>query len=130
MPIRYTDEAANVEQLYELYEDLGWNEYLKLSPEVLHRAIMQSGITMNAYNGDQLVGTGRVITDGYINAYLCGVGVQPDYQRQGIGSELINRLVQKCKETNLHVQLFCSEDNMPFYHKFDFKEFAIGMKLS
>ncbi|RJG20446.1 GNAT family N-acetyltransferase [Paenibacillus thiaminolyticus] len=84
---------------------------------------------MHVYDGERLVGTGRVVTDGFINAYLCGVGVHPDYQQQGIGSELIRRLGRTCREAGLHVQLFCSAEKISYYERFGFDTFAIGMMM-
>ncbi|NKI23120.1 GNAT family N-acetyltransferase [Paenibacillus dendritiformis] len=116
-------------ELFQLYEDLGWNDFLKRSKESLHQAILQSGFAMHAYDGERLVGTGRVVTDGVINAYLCGVGVHPGYQRQGIGGELIRRLAAACSEAGLYVQLFCSSGKTSYDERFGFETFAAGMML-
>ncbi|MGG4397072.1 GNAT family N-acetyltransferase [Paenibacillus thiaminolyticus] len=129
MTIRFTKEAPSALDLYQLYEALGWNDFLKLPKESLHQAILQSGLAMHAYDGERLVGTGRVVTDGFINAYLCGVGVHPDYQQQGIGSEIIHRLGSICSEAGLHVQLFSSSEKTSYYERFGFETFAIGMMM-
>lgn len=129
MTIRYMKKAPSDLELFQLYEDLGWNDFLKLPKESLHQAILQSGFAMHAYDEDRLVGTGRVVTDGFINAYLCGVGVHPDYQQRGIGSEIIRRLGSICSEAGLHVQLFCSSEKTSYYERFGFETFAIGMMM-
>ena len=54
--------------------------------------------------------------------------VHPEYRSQGIGKEMIRLLVDKIKEANLHLELFTEKNNMPYYEKLGFEEFAIGMK--
>ncbi|MDQ0897694.1 GNAT superfamily N-acetyltransferase [Paenibacillus sp. V4I7] len=39
---------------------------------------------------------------GVINACICGIVVHPSYQKQGIGTEIVQKLVEKCREGNLH----------------------------
>ena len=80
MEIRYESELPTAEEIYELYEHLQWNIYLGLSQEKLLEAMQQSYFAIYAYHEDQLIGTGRIISDGIINAYLCGLGVHPDYR--------------------------------------------------
>lgn len=128
MEIRYTDELPSPDTLFALYDCVGWNEFLNLSKELLHQAMVQSWYVISAYDQNQLIGTGRIISDGLINAYLCGVVVHPNYRNQGIGSEMVRKLVTKSRNTNLHVQLFCIEENTPYYEKLGFEIFAMGMK--
>lgn len=132
MKLRYTEEHPSKEELYELYENLGWNRILGLDPSQLMKGMENSWYVIYVYDDKTglLVGTGRVISDGVINGYLCGIGVNKNYRQKGIGSEIFNRLVKKCKDSSLHVQLFCEEELVPFYQKQGFEVFALGMKLS
>nr|WP_026010873.1 GNAT family N-acetyltransferase [Paenibacillus sp. OSY-SE] len=128
MNIRYTDEVPSPDQIYCLYDCFGWNEFLKLSKVQLHQAMVQSWSVISAYDEDALIGTGRIISDGVMNAYLCGLVVHPDYQGQGIGSEIVRQLVEKSRQKNLHVELFCTEELTNYYEKLGFDVFAAGMK--
>jgi ribosomal protein S18 acetylase RimI-like enzyme len=47
-----------------------------------------------AFDGEALVGFARAISDGAFNAYVSTVAVAPAYQRQGIGRELVKRLIE------------------------------------
>ena len=49
---------------------------------------------IGAYDGDQLVGLARVMTDFVYTSYLSDLAVDEQYQHQGIGKQLI-REVQK-----------------------------------
>lgn len=113
--------------LYKLYGELGWNKYLKLPKEQLNKAMENSWYVLYIYDGDQLIATGRMLSDGIINAYILGVGVHPSYQNKGLGEEVIQLLVQKGKKSNLNIQLFCKEDVKSYYEKQNFHCFASGM---
>ena len=127
--IQYTTEPKHDADIYGLYEVLNWNAYLKLDATKLAQAMKQSWLVIYAYDGDALVGTGRIVSDGIINAYLCGLGVDEAYRKQGIGTEISKRLVVACKEQGLHIQFFCEEHLVPYYQGQGFIKFAVGMKL-
>lgn len=129
MELRYTMMFPEKEDLYDLYEELGWNDFLGLSPEQLLIAMKQSWYSIYVYNGNMLIATGRIVSDGIINAYLCGVGVDAHFRNRGIGTEIIRRLVTHCLENNLHTQLFCEESLVSYYKKAGFEKFAIGMRV-
>lgn len=128
MDIRFTSKLKNPTDIYNLYEQLGWNGFLKLEMEKLVFAMEKSFYVLYAYEANKLVGTGRVISDGLTNAYLCGLGVLPDYRNRGIGKELCKNVVEYCKNQNLHVQFFCEENLVPYYEKMGFEVFSMGMR--
>ncbi|WP_409342496.1 GNAT family N-acetyltransferase [Paenibacillus sp. MBLB4367] len=128
MDIRYDTELPTEDSIYELYENLQWNAYLQLSKHQLLTAMEQSWCAVYAYHEDRLVGTGRIVSDGIINAYLCGLGIHSDYRNRGIGSEITRLLVEYCQKDNLHLQFFCEEELVPYYEKMNFEVFAVGMK--
>lgn len=116
-------------ELYTFYENIGWNSYLKLSPEKLILAMKASWFSVYAYSEKNLVGTARVISDGHINAYLCGLGVLDKYRSKGIAKEMMSVLIEKCKVEELNLQLFCESHLVKFYEELGFEEFASGMML-
>lgn len=128
MNLIYTEEIPKKEDLYQLYEGLGWNEFLKLSPDELLKAMKGSWYSVYVYNGSKLIATGRVISDGVTNAYLCGLGVDSGFRNKGIGTEISKMLVKHCLDNNLHIQFFCEEHLVPYYEKMGFRKFAVGMK--
>lgn len=130
MDIRYTFELPQADELYELYDSVGWNDALKLPREVLHQAMVQSWSVVSVYHESKLVGTGRMISDGLVNAYLCGLVVDPAYQGAGLGSEMVRRLTARSQEHGLHLQLLCTEEKEGYYERLGFKRFTIGMKCS
>lgn len=129
MELRYTTKFPTKEDLYSLYENLGWNDFLKLSPEQLLIAMKQSWYSIYVYSGNKLVATGRIVSDGITNAYLCGLGVDFHFRNRGIGTEISKRLITHCLKNNLHIQLFCEENLIPYYKEMGLEKFAIGMRM-
>ncbi|MED4184846.1 GNAT family N-acetyltransferase, partial [Priestia megaterium] len=108
--IRYiSDHPENFKQLLILYESLGWNS-LGLTVNDLKQMCNQSWYAIYAFDKQQLVGMGRVISDGVVTGIICGVGVLPKYQSKGIGKEMLNRIIQHCEQNRVIPQLMCVEN--------------------
>ena len=76
---------------------------------------------MSAYDEGRLVGFGRAVSDS-IHAMIYDLIVAPDYQRQGIGGEILDRLVKYCQEAHIRdIQLFCASGRRQFYERHSFK---------
>ena len=56
---------------------------------------LQQSMNVTAWNGEQLVGIARVVTDGYFFAALAEIVVDPSLQRRGLGRELLNRAFER-----------------------------------
>ena len=128
MELKYTCQVPDKAAIFNLYEVLEWNSFLRLNESQLLLAMENSWLVISCYYEDKLVGTGRVISDGITNAYLCGLGVLPEYRKLGIGTEISKKLVEECKQANLHIQFFCEERLVPYYEGMGFKKFAQGMR--
>ncbi|MEH7380937.1 GNAT family N-acetyltransferase [Bacillus sp. JJ1533] len=125
--IKYTiHPPESFEELLRLYEALGWNS-LKLSANDVEKMCKQSWYAVYAFDRQQLIGMGRVISDGVITGIICGVGVLPSYQSQGIGKEIVNRITKYCEQHKVIPQLMCVEELEPYYKELGFKRFSIGM---
>ncbi len=54
-----------------------------------------SNVVVSAWEGDKLIAILRGWTDGAYDGYICDIAVDPDYQKQGIGQELLRRVTSK-----------------------------------
>lgn len=125
--ICYTIEPPEkFKQLLTLYESLGWNS-LGLTVNDLKQMCNQSWYAIYAFDKQQLVGMGRIISDGVVTGIICGVGVLPKYQSKGIGKEILNRIIQHCEQNRIIPQLMCEENLGSYYESLGFKKFSIGM---
>ena len=117
----------------QLFETTGWNQQYRTSREELYHAITNSWRVLSAYHKDELVGFGRVISDGSLYALICDLIVKPAYQGQGIGSTLLQKLIDRCQLQKIRViWLFSAKGKSAFYKNFGFLERpadAPGMQL-
>lgn len=101
-----------------MFEATGWNKEYKVSKEDLATVVSNSRFVMAAYDGDRLVGFGRIVTDGLLRAMVYDLITDPEYQGSGVGSEVLMRLVEKCLESGIRdIQLFCARGRRRFYEK-------------
>lgn len=78
------------------------------------RAALAKTLNITAYDGQVLVGCLRILTDGYYFGTITELLVLPQYQRQGIGS----RLLQLAKDHTPTVLYFGAQPEAePFYEK-------------
>ncbi|KKO55411.1 GNAT family N-acetyltransferase [Paenibacillus sp. DMB20] len=120
------EPPESFEQLRLIYEALGWNS-LNLSVEDLEKMCNQSWYAVYAFDHEKLIGMGRVISDGVITGIVCGLCVLPDYHSEGIGKELLSRIIDHCEQHRIIPQLMCVESLESYYEKHGFKKFTIGM---
>lgn len=88
------------------------------TPEQLRRSFANSHQTCIALVEGRVIGTARVLSDGVCNAYLVDLWTLSAYRRQGIATELVQRLLADLP--GQHVYLQCDEENLPFYEKLGF----------
>ncbi|MCU9613537.1 GNAT family N-acetyltransferase [Caldibacillus lycopersici] len=95
------------------------------------RMLDHADIVITAWSGDQLVGVARAITDYSYCCYLSDLAVDPDFQQQGIGKNLIQQLQQQIGE-EVSLILLASAVAMDYYPHIGFEKlnnsYAIGRK--
>ena len=106
---------ADVLALYRANE---WSSAEK--PELLHRALRASHSLVSAWDGDKLVGLGNAISDGCLVVYYPHLLVLPEYQRRGIGAQLLRRLVARYAGFHQHM-LVADGRALDFYRKCGFE---------
>lgn len=117
-PVEYSDERPGAAEFFELFETTGWNRSYGAGAEELERALAASWHVAVARAGGRLVGVGRVVSDGVLYGMIYDMIVHPEHQRRGIGSSLLQRLVDRCLAGGLRdIQLFSARGKAPFYRR-------------
>lgn len=88
------DVIPKMDALLNLYRDAEWHAYTK-DPLQLLNAFDHSLKVLTAWDKQQLVGLIRVVGDLYTIIYIQDLLVLKEYQGRGIGSELLNRILDK-----------------------------------
>lgn len=81
-----------------------------------------------AFDGDAVVGFVTAVSDGVLSAFIPLLEVLPEYQHQGIGTELVRRLLGQIDDLYM-VDLCCDADLEPFYNALGFETLERGMGI-
>ena len=125
------ENIDNIEEYNLLYDAVGWGAY---DNEISKKALANNIHSVSIYDGEKIVGYGRIIGDGIVFLYIHDVMVLPEYQGNGIGTQVMNKLLEyiekvKIQNPDLRVYLGASKDKDGFYRKFGFitrNEYGVG----
>lgn len=118
MDIHYTNNLPPRDSFFALFETTGWNAEYRLTADELEQALRSSWYLVCAYDEETLVGIGRMVSDGVMHAMIYDMIVDPACQGQGIGTEILKRLVEHCRSHRIRdIQLFCARGKRLFYEK-------------
>jgi len=89
--IQYQHQATiSTEQAIDLYTRSTLGERRPIhSIETFEAMLKNANLTITAWDGEKLVGISRSLTDFAYVAYLADLAVDQEYQRSGIGKQLI-----------------------------------------
>ncbi len=111
------DRAIPREAVLELYRVSGWSSAKR--PDELCAALRDCHALITAWEGPRLVGLANAISDGHLVVYFPHAVVHPDYQRRGIGRQMMQRLV--ARYTDFHqLVLIADGDACGFYQRLGF----------
>jgi GNAT superfamily N-acetyltransferase len=108
--------------LLNLYERVGLQKRLVQNKEYekIKTAFERSYKVVTAWDGEMLIGAGRMLSDGICYASIFDVGVLPEYQKKGIGKEIRQELLNG--EEDMPIHLTSTFGNEDFYKKLGFKK--------
>lgn len=102
-------------EILGLYTSVGWSNYTR-EPDMLRRAFSNSLYALAAFDNDKLVGLIRAVGDGASIIFIQDLLILPEYQRRGIGSRLLQILMEKYKKVyQLQLLTNNSAKNIAFY---------------
>lgn len=106
--MKYIEKIPEIEEYYPLYIETGWNEFLCLDKKKLEAAIKNSFFAISVYNNSELIGFGRVLSDGVI--------VKSEFRKKGIGTEIVKQLLTKCNSIRIrYIHLMAAQGTERFY---------------
>ena len=111
-------------EILPLYESIGWVFYCK-HPEILEKAYANSLCTLAAYEETKLVGLIRSVGDGHTILFIQDLLVYPEYQRRGIGTALVNALLDQYPHVyQIELATDNTEKTIAFYKSFGFRNLS------
>ena len=125
MEIRYKSDLIDVDW-DDLKQKLTLDDFDNgRTPVQLQASFNNSQICCLAYDGNQIIGKARALSDGTCNAYIVDVWVYSPYRNLGIARKMISILTDQLH--GQHVYLFTEEDTVDFYQKLGFEKQGIGL---
>lgn len=104
--------------------------WCNLSREATERGLKHSLFAVCVKYDDMVIGHGRVVGDGSMVFYIQDVIVHPDHQRQGIGStvmEMIMQYIRSQATVGSFVGLMSAECAVGLYERFGFSRRPANM---
>lgn len=127
--IEYRDSAAGIgARNLEAPFFVGWPS--RPDTETHLRLLAESDLVSLALETDteQVVGFATASTDGVLSAFIAFLEVTPERQGEGIGSELVRRLLAQLQPIYA-VDVVCDADLQPFYERPGFARAATALSL-
>ena len=117
------DEPVSVNDLADLRESVGWSRMEK----EYNNPLLTSYYHIAVYEKEALIGYIDCVSNGVTDAYIQDLMVHPDYQRRGIGTELMTIMINYLKQKHIYMISVVFEEKLkPFYEKFGFFSMLCG----
>lgn len=116
--IEYRDNATiTAEQAIDLYKRSTLGERRPIhNVQTFEAMLKNANLTVTAWDGETLVGISRSLTDFAYVAYLADLAVDQEYQRSGIGKQLIEETKSRLGPECMIVLLAAPKANEYYEH--------------
>jgi N-acetylglutamate synthase-like GNAT family acetyltransferase len=115
--VSFSEKPIKATELITLYSNVGWWEERNVEDIEI---ILKQVISVGAWRKNVLIGFARAVSDHKFRAYIEDVVIHKDYQKSGIGTKLVTKLLNKLSHIDV-ISVFCEENLIPFYVKNNFK---------
>lgn len=117
------NEKVSAKALADLREAVGWSRMEKEYSDPL----MTSYYHIAVYEGIKLIGYIDSISNGVTDAYIQDLMVCPDHQGRGIGTDLMNKMIEYLTGKHIYmISVVYDECLKPFYERFGFYNMLCG----
>jgi ribosomal protein S18 acetylase RimI-like enzyme len=111
-------KELSVEQMLALYDSVGWAAYTNEQNRAkLGTAVQNSTYVVSAWDGDNLVGLARGLSDDVSIFYLQDILVRPEFQGMGIGRELLKNCLERFSHVRTKMLLTDNQEKQLRYHQ-------------
>ena len=88
----------------------------------LRKSLANSDAIISLWNGNEIVGFGRALSDGIFRAVLWDIVIDKNHQGKGYGKLIVNNLLNSRKLKNTKKIYLMTTNKKLFYSQIDFKE--------
>ncbi|MGL4107567.1 GNAT family N-acetyltransferase [Clostridium sp. LP20] len=117
-------DGINWKRVSELLSYYGLSD---LDPDKQEEVFQNSYGTAFAFHGNELIGVGRVLSDGISQAAIYNIALDEKYHGLGIGKGIINALISEVKDCN--IILYTHPQTIDLYEHLGFRRMKTGMAI-
>ena len=88
----------------------------------LKKCLANSDVIVSLWNGNEIVGFGRALTDGIYRGVLWDIVIDQNHQGKGFGTLIVKNLLSSKKIKNTKKLYLMTTNKKLFYSQFNFKE--------
>jgi ribosomal protein S18 acetylase RimI-like enzyme len=115
-------------QLAQIFSASGLRRPVK-DPRRISKMREHANLTITAWDGKELVGVARALTDFAFCCYVSDLGVHADYQRRGIGRRMLQLIRQKLGD-EVMILLLSAPEAMAYYPRVGFVKVENAWKIA
>jgi ribosomal protein S18 acetylase RimI-like enzyme len=123
-----SDVTPSTEQIIELYNDAPLSRPTSDSLRI-KKMYEQSNLVITAWNEDELIGIARSLTDFCYACYLSDLAVKKNYQKLGIGKELVSLTKKEIGDQSM-LLLLSVETALEYYPKIGMRKVENGFIIN
>ncbi|HPQ44101.1 MAG TPA: GNAT family N-acetyltransferase [Syntrophales bacterium] len=113
--------ADEIREITDLYRREDWWKQEEDNPEMVKQIIKGSHCFLVARHHRTIIGMGRAISDRASDAYIQDVTVMDSYRGRGIGTRIIELLIDRLEQDGIHwIGLIAERRSHPFYERIGF----------
>ena len=117
--ITYSDHKSfDPASLLRLFDQVPWASGRSLDES--KELVAHTPVIITAWDGDQMVGCGRVLTDFVYRASIWDVIVDAQYQGRDIGTGVIQRILHHPSLQRVELFWLCTRNKQAFYESLGF----------
>lgn len=122
MDLKFVKRFPTPAEYNMLTEAVGWGTR---EESIVEEALRHTLYSLCVYDGERLIGYGRILGDKTIFLYIHSVMVIPEYQAKGIGRGIMTELIKQIDEykkvnPDIRTYLGAAKGREGFYEKFGF----------
>jgi ribosomal protein S18 acetylase RimI-like enzyme len=120
MEIEIIERLPSPDEYNQLRKTVGWGI---CDHKVIEKSLPNSLYCVCASSGNETVGMARVIGDGGLVYYIQDVIVLPEYQGQGLGAKMMDKVMAYIRGQVKHsaiIGLMSAKGKEPFYERYGF----------
>jgi predicted GNAT family N-acyltransferase len=110
----------SIKDFNRMREAVGWG---KIDEELVEKGLKNSLYSLCLFDNDVIIGICRLVGDGALKVYIEELIIHPDYQKKGLGSELMKKImdyINKNYKKGCKIGLFANRGLEKYYNKFGF----------